>query len=160
MRCVSACLLGCIAVSVTSGCTSTTGRTAGRDGGSKQVTSAGVLHSSPAAVHVGATASATALCHAANIGQVISVSATTVHAIRSIKGGHSLGPPQRLIPGALRPAVAKARAAWCWTTAEGTTATASYGTYHAYVVTNGVPPQLVGRMKSPRSMASGEYPIR
>lgn len=151
--------LGCLLALIGSACATQSGATSPHRATQNQVAA---IHaqSSPAALHVGSSASASGLCHAANVGRVVSSSPTTVHAIRSIEGGHTLYAPQRLLPDALQPAPPSARAAWCWTTAEATPTSARYGVYHAYVVTDGVPPQFIGRMKSPRFMAAGEYPFR
>lgn len=152
-----ACGTLCAALLLVSACASTMGRTPAHVVTEKSGTPGAAVSASGEAVHVGSHTSASGLCHAAHVGRVISASTTSVHAVRSITGGWHHVP---VLPDALRPAAPSARAAWCWTAAEGTPASAKYGVYHAYVVTDGVPPQFIGRMQSPRSMASGEYPFR
>lgn len=109
----------------------------------------------PAAValHDGKSASASRLCTAARIGRVATASATTVGGIRSIKGGHTIYAPQRLLPRAMSPAPSSARDAWCWITI-------GPSDYAAYVVTDGLPPQMIGTVHGPGHAPVGEYPLR
>jgi hypothetical protein len=92
------------------------------------------------------------ICTEARVGAIASASATTVGAVRAIKGGHG-GRPQPLLPDALRPAPNSAQAAWCWI-ASGPDA------WTAYLASPGVAAEHVGDLSGQADPPVGEYPFR
>ena len=98
------------------------------------------------------TRTAAQICDDAHIGGIATASATTVHAIRSLLGGHGVK-PEPLLPDALRPAPPSAQAAWCWIAA-------GPNTWTACLAAEGIASQRVGTVSGDADPPIGPYPFR